>query len=110
MSPTYAGPSLGASIAWRRGYKGLLYGHTALKEQCHEIIRLRFFHKTISLGPNRHAREFFRRFVELFLFEINAPAINTPGSQLESLRLGNFCKYKSHVNREVKVIYRRFLE
>ncbi len=33
-----------------------------LKEQCHEIFRVRFFLKTTSPGPNRHAQEWFRIF------------------------------------------------
>jgi hypothetical protein len=54
------------------------------------------------IGMPRNDFEFFRIFVELFVFVIDSPAINTPGSRLESFRFGSFCKYKSHVPRELK--------
>ncbi len=77
-----------------------------LKEQCHEIFRVRFFSSNTfswsQLGMPRTNFEFFRIFVELFVFVVDSPAMNTPGSRLESFRFGRFCKHKSHVPREVK--------
>jgi hypothetical protein len=40
----------------------LLVISVSLKEQCHEISRVRFFRQTTSPGPNRHAQEPFRMF------------------------------------------------
>jgi hypothetical protein len=56
----------------------------------------------VPIGKPRNDFEFFRIFVELFVFVIDSPVMNTPGSRLESLRLGNFCKHKSHVPKELK--------
>ncbi len=50
---------------------------------CHEIFRLRIFHQVTSPGPNRHAQKrfrFFRIFVDLFVFVIDSPVVNTAGS------------------------------
>jgi hypothetical protein len=72
----------------------------SLKEQCHEIFRLRFFLSKNSPGLNRHAQNdfnFFRIFMKLFVFVIDSPVMNTPGSGLEYFRLGNFCEHKSRV-------------
>ncbi len=60
-----------------------------LKEQCHEIFRVRFFYQTPSPGPNRHAQDrfqIFRILVELFVFVIDSPAMNTPGSRLDLMK------------------------
>ncbi len=79
---------------------------TDLKEQCHEIFRFPFFfNKQLLLFPicmPRNDFEFFRKFVELFIFVIDSPAMNTPGSRLESFRFSSLCKQKSHVPRELK--------
>ncbi len=59
--------------------------HLVFKEQCHEILRICFFHQTTSPGPNRQAQErfqIFQIFAELFVFLINSSAMNTPGSQI----------------------------
>ncbi len=56
----------------------------------------------VPIGIPRADFEFFRIFVKLFVFVIDSPAMNTPGSQLESFRFGSFCKHKSHVPRELK--------
>jgi hypothetical protein len=64
-----------------------------------------FFIKHLLLVPKGMPRtdfEFFRKFVELFVFIINSPAMNTLGSKLESFRFSSFCKHKSHVSRELK--------
>ncbi len=50
----------------------------------------------VPIGTPRTDFEFFRIFVELFVFVIDSPAMNTPGSRLESFRFGSFCKHKSH--------------
>jgi hypothetical protein len=55
----------------------------------------------VLIGKPRNNFELFRTFVDLFAFVIDSPAMNTPGSRLESLRLGNFCKHKSHVPKEL---------
>ncbi len=82
------------------------FSPTSLKEQCHEIFRVRFFFikhlLLVPIGMPRTDFEFFRIFVELFVFVIDSPAMNTPGSRLESFRFGRFCKHKSHVPRELK--------
>jgi hypothetical protein len=83
-----------------------MYIHN-LKEQCHEIFRVRFFFfiKHLLLDPISMPRtdfEFFRIFVVLFVFVIDSPAMNTPGSRLESFWFGSFCQHKSHVPRELK--------
>jgi hypothetical protein len=67
------------------------------KEQCHEIFCLWFFSSNNFSWycMLRNDSEFFRIFVELFLFVIDSPVMNTPGSRLESLRFNNFCKHKS---------------
>jgi hypothetical protein len=36
-----------------------------LKEQCHEIFHVRFFHQTPSPGPNRHAQDRFQIFLNI---------------------------------------------
>ncbi len=54
----------------------------------------------VPIGKPRNDFEFIRIFVELFVFVIDSPVMNTSGSRLESLRLGNFCKHKSHVPKE----------
>ncbi len=54
-------------------------------------------HLLVLIGMPRTDFEFFRIFVELFVFVIDSPAMNTPGSRLESFRFGSFCKHKSHV-------------
>jgi hypothetical protein len=77
---------------------------STLKGQCHEIFRV-FFIKHLFLVPIGMLRtdfKFFWIFVELFVFVIDSPVMNTPGSRLESFRFGNFCKHKSHVPRELK--------
>jgi hypothetical protein len=56
----------------------------------------------VPIGKPRNDFEFFRIFMELFVFVIDSLVMNTPGSRLESLRLGNFCKHKSHVPKELK--------
>jgi hypothetical protein len=56
----------------------------------------------VPIGKPRNDFDFFRIFVELFVFIIDSPVMNTPGSRLESLRLCNFCKHKSHVPKELK--------
>ncbi len=64
-----------------------------------------FFIKHLLLVPIGMARtdfKFFRIFVELFVFVIDSPAMNTPGSRLESFRFGSLCEHKSHVPRELK--------
>ncbi len=80
--------------------------YVTLKEQCHEIFCVRFFFikhlLLVPIGMPRIDFEFFRIFVELFVFVIDSPAMNTPGSRLESFRFGSFCKHKSHVPRELK--------
>ncbi len=48
-----------------------------------------FFIKQLLLVPKgmpRNDFEFFRKFVDLFVFVINSPVMNTPGSRLESLK------------------------
>ncbi len=40
----------------------------------------------VPIGKPRNDFEFFRIFVELFVFVIDSPAINTPGSRLEPRR------------------------
>jgi hypothetical protein len=48
-----------------------------------------FFIKQLLLVPKgmpRNDFEFFRKFVELFVFVIDSPVMNTPGSRLESLK------------------------
>ncbi len=67
-----------------------------------DFSSLVFFHQTTSpvpIGMSRNNFESFRIFVELFAFKIDSPVMTTPGSRLESLRLGNFCKHKSHIPR-----------
>jgi hypothetical protein len=64
-----------------------------------------FFIKQLLLVPTgmpRNDFEFFRIFVELFVFVIDSPAMNTPGSRLESCRFSSFCKHKSHVPSDLK--------
>jgi hypothetical protein len=56
----------------------------------------------VPIGMPRTDFEFFWIFVELFVFVIDSPAMNTPGSRIESFRFGSFCKHKSHVPRESK--------
>jgi hypothetical protein len=56
----------------------------------------------VPIGMPRADFKFFRIFVELFVFIIDSPVMNTPGSRLESFMFGNFCKHKSHVPRELK--------
>ncbi len=56
----------------------------------------------VPIGMPRTDFEFFRIFLELFVFVIDSPAMNTPGSRLQSFRFGSFCKNKSHVPRELK--------
>ncbi len=51
----------------------------------------------VPIGMPRNDFEFFFIIVGLFVFD--SPVMNTPGSQLESLRLGNFLQTKSHVPR-----------
>jgi hypothetical protein len=64
-----------------------------LKEQCHgDFSSPVFFIKQFLLVPidmPRNYFEFFRIFVEFFVFVIDSPLLNTE-SRLESLRLGNF--------------------
>jgi hypothetical protein len=52
-------------------------------------FRLRFFLiiqlLLVQIGMHRNNFEFFRIFVELFVFVIDSPVMNPPGSQLESL-------------------------
>ncbi len=48
----------------------------------------------VPIGMPRTDFEFFLIFVELFVFVIDSPVMNTPGSRLESFRFGNFCKHK----------------
>ncbi len=50
----------------------------------------------VPIGMPRNNFEFFRIFVVLFIFVTDSPVMNTPGSRLESLKLDNFCQYKSH--------------
>ncbi len=59
-------------------------------------------HLLVPIGMPRNDFEFFRIFVELFVFVIDFPAMNTPGSRLEYFRFGSFCEHKSHVPRELK--------
>jgi hypothetical protein len=40
----------------------------------------------VPMGMSRNDFEFFRIFVELFVFVIDSPVMNTPGSRLESLK------------------------
>ncbi len=49
----------------------------------------------VSIGKSRNDFEFFRIFVELFVFVIESPVMNTPGSRLESHSLGIF----ANINR-----------
>jgi hypothetical protein len=85
-----------------------------LKGQCHEIFRLQFFHQTTTPGPNKIPRqdfEFIQIFVQLFILIVDSPVMKILGSQLKSLKSGNFFKYESHVPIYVfKVTYSKFLE
>jgi hypothetical protein len=56
----------------------------------------------VPIGMPKTDFEFFRILVELFVFVIDSPAMNTPGSRLESSKFGSFCKHKSHVPGELK--------
>jgi hypothetical protein len=56
----------------------------------------------VLIGMTKNNFEFFRIFVELFVFVIDSTVMNTLGSRLESFRFGSFCKCKSHVPRELK--------
>ncbi len=56
----------------------------------------------VQIGMPRTDFKFLRILVELFVFVIDSPAMNTPGIRLESFRFGSFCKHKSHVPRELK--------
>ncbi len=52
--------------------------------------------RLVPMGMPRNDFKFFRIFVELFVFVIDSPVMNTPGSRFESLKYGNFFKHKSH--------------
>jgi hypothetical protein len=59
------------------------------------FLSLVFFNNKLFLVPvgmPRNNFDYFRIFSELFVFEIDSPVKNTPESQLEPLRLGNFFK------------------
>jgi hypothetical protein len=56
----------------------------------------------VPIGMPRNDFEFFQIFVELFVFAIDYSVMNSLGSCIESIRLGNFCKHKSHVPRLLK--------
>jgi hypothetical protein len=56
----------------------------------------------VPIGMPRNDLNFFRIFVKLFIFAIDSPAMNTPGSQLKYFRFGSFCKHKSHIPRKLK--------
>jgi hypothetical protein len=54
-----------------------------LKGQCREIFCLWFFHRTTSwsqIGMFRNDFKLFLIFVELFVFVVDSPVMNTPGS------------------------------
>jgi hypothetical protein len=50
----------------------------------------------VSLGRSRNNFEFFQIFMELFIFVIDSPVMNTPGSPLDSLGEAIFFKHKPH--------------
>jgi hypothetical protein len=64
-----------------------------LKDSVTRLFTSGFFFITqlllVPIGMPRNYFDFLRIFVELFVFVINSPVMNSPGSRLESLRLAN---------------------